>query len=284
MTRILIVEGNTSDLTARRRVSGLKGVAEAYGDALRRFAPGIKIEIARPYFEGWSGDAIEMTGFDGMAVTGSGVEWSAADKRAEPFWRLYEQAFAASVPVLGCCWGLQNGAVVLGGDTTAGPNGVELGFARDLTLTEAGRKHPLHAGRTSVFDALCIHRDDVTRVPKGAVITASNAHTTVQGMVYEVGDISFWGVQYHPEMDLYDVAYCFRRPSLAHTDPEGSLVETAARLEEIAKTPDTTISVQESLGIGPDILDAQVHGLELKNWLSTAVGANLITESEAVTA
>lgn len=271
MARVLIADGNPADLNAPRLNSGRLGTAEAYGAALRRFDPTLEIQITRPYYEGWSLDHVDLDGIDGMAVTGSGVEWSAADQRAAPFWRLYEKAFSAGVPVLGCCWGLQNGAVVLGGDTTAGPNGVETGFARDLTLTEMGKHHPLHASRAPVFDALCIHRDDVTRVPKGAVVTASNGHTHVQGMVYEQGETQFWGLQYHPEMDLIDVAHILRRREQGEQSAGGKLSDMADDLIAIADAPDTTHDLRERHDIGEGLVNPEIHGAELRNWLAHKV-------------
>ena len=195
MPRILIADGNTPDITARIRADGCPAFGEGYASALRHFDCRVETLITEPYAPGYDLGSFDIASFDGLAVTGSGVDWSGADERARPFWQLYEAAFSAGVPAIGCCWGLQTAAVVLGGDTAAGPNGFELAFARDVTLTEDGASHPFHAGREGAFDMLCMHRDDVTRVPEGAVVTATNAHTHVQGMVYEQGDVRFWGVQ-----------------------------------------------------------------------------------------
>ena len=124
-----------------------------------------------------------------------------------PFWVMYEKAFAAGTPSFGSCWGMQTAAVALGGETKAGPNGVEVGFARAIRPAD----HPMMAGRRDGFDALAMHRDDVTRAPEGAVVTASNDHTAVQAFAYEAGDADFWGVQYHPECRLRDVAHWLGR-------------------------------------------------------------------------
>ncbi|MEL6476781.1 MAG: type 1 glutamine amidotransferase [Pseudomonadota bacterium] len=273
MPRILIAEGNTPELLQGRTEAGLPWTAEAYGAALAVFDPEVEVTVTRPYFDGWDLDALDMAGFDGLAVTGSGVSWSGADARARPFWALYEKAFAASVPALGCCWGMQTAAVVLGGDTAAGPNGVEAGFARGVTLTEAGAAHPLHAGRARVFDVLCMHRDDVTRLPEGAVVTASNAHTEVQGMVYEQGGTRFWGLQYHPEITLHDVAWYFQRSEGAFAPLKISLAAAAAELTRIAEAPAADPALSARYGIDATITDRQRHGVELGNWLRMAVAA-----------
>ena len=260
---LLILEGNTPDLVAARVARGLLPAAEAYGEALRCRRPGLRYRVIRPYFDEMPGS---MDGVDGLVITGSGVDWSADDPRARPFWRGLEAAFLAGCPVLGSCWGVQCGAVVLGGTVGAGPNGVEAPVARAVTLTEAGRGHPMHAGRAPSFDVLCMHRDDVLEPPRGARVTATNLHTQVQALVYEQGAVQFWGVQYHPEIDLRDVAaYLARRQGVfAGVDATAAL---AAACERIASNPRADHGVAAEFGFGEDVLDPARHGIELTNWL-----------------
>lgn len=283
MTRILVAEGNTPDLLQGRTARGLPWTAEAYGAALAQFAPGIEIEVTRPYFDGWDLQAIDFDRIDGMAVTGSGVSWSGANERARPFWQLYERAFASGTPALGSCWGMQTAAVVLGGETGAGPNGVERGFARAVTLTEAGRDHPLHRGRRAPFDVLCMHRDDVTRLPAGAVATATNAHTGVQAMAYDQGATQFWGMQYHPEITLEDVAFYFSQSTEAWFGDAATenavasgtrLVDVAPDLRAIAADPAGTEALQKRYAVGTEILAFDRHAVELRNWLSDKLGVS----------
>src|SRR6185437_2784641 len=82
--------------------------------------------------------------------------------------------FAASVPVWGSCWGLQLAVVALGGSVRRNPRGRELPIARAITMTEAGRAHPLLASRPDVFDALCSHLDEIEKLPPNAQILAAN--------------------------------------------------------------------------------------------------------------
>ncbi|MEM1277204.1 MAG: type 1 glutamine amidotransferase [Pseudomonadota bacterium] len=271
MPRVLVADGNTPALNARRKADGRDPYGLNYGKVLQHFAPELEIEIALPYYDGWDLDQIDFDALDGLAVTGSSVDWCASDTRARPFWELYEKAFAAGKPVLGCCWGLQNAAVVLGGESDAGPHGLELGFARDVALTEAGKAHPFHKGRTPVFDVLCVHRDDVTRIPKGAEVTATNAHTTVQGMVYEEGDTQFWGVQYHPEMKLTDVAYIFRKRDFTWKGERANALALADDLETIVAGPEAATDLCQEHKIGGDLIDFAAHGVELRNWLEVQI-------------
>ena len=51
---------------------------------------------------------------------------------------------------------------------------------RDIQLTPEGHGHPLYAGKPNVFDGYISHVDEVTHLPPGAVLLASNAYTRVQ--------------------------------------------------------------------------------------------------------
>lgn len=256
--RVLVVEGYTPDhAEAQERATGLSP-AENYGAALKAAAPDLTIEIARPYFPGYDPAAHDPADYDGMAVTGSGVGWTAADERAQPFWALYEKAFAAGRPVVGSCWGLQLGAVVLGGEVGAGPHGVEFDFAR--AVRHDG--HPMHEGRRSAFDVICIHRDDVLTPPEGAVVTATNAHTRVQALAYERDGVSFWGVQYHPECTLAHVAHWH-----GVLDVPRASAAAASQILRIAADPAPNALLCAKHRIGVDILDRDYHATELNNWV-----------------
>ena len=121
----------------------------------------------------------------------------------------FQQRFGGKTPQgtdIVRCNGLQLAAVVLGGDVGASPNGFEMGPARNLTRSDAGAGHAMMAGRGDGFAVPCIHRDEVQKLPEGAVLVAGNEHSPVQAMVYEAGGVDFWGTQYHPEMSMADVA------------------------------------------------------------------------------
>ncbi len=203
MTSILIVESNTPDIVAAG-----KSAANGFICSLAGVAPETTLTIVAPY----AGEVPEsaLDGIDGVIFTGAGVNWSTAAPEAAPLRAFMERVFARGLPTYGSCNGLQLAAVVLGGNVGASPNGFELGLARDTTLTEAGRKHPMMAGRKDGFAVPCIHRDEVRRLPEGAVLLADNAHSPVQAMAYEQGDTCFWGVQYHPELTALDIANYLR--------------------------------------------------------------------------
>lgn len=265
MPKVLVVEGNPPELALDRRKAMGETTAQHYANALHEIAPGLEIDIAQPMFSDHNADAIDFASFDGMAVTGSGVSWSAADDRAAPYRDMCERAFKAGTPVFGSCWGMQTAAMALGGEVQAGPNGVEAGFARSVRPTD----HPMHAGRRESFDVICMHRDDVTRAPEGAVVTATNDHTGIQAFAYDQGDVSFWGVQYHPEATVVDVGYWFARSGPA--DGREKHARAAREIARIAEDPVFHANAAAKHRVGVDILDRAYHLTELRNWLQAKV-------------
>lgn len=65
-----------------------------------------------------------------------------------------------------------------------------------ITLTAAGRNHPLLVGLPETLKVLQWHGQAVNQLPPGATLLASSAHCPVQA--YAVGDRAF-GLQFHSE-------------------------------------------------------------------------------------
>jgi GMP synthase (glutamine-hydrolysing) len=91
------------------------------------------------------------------------------------------------------------------------PLGREVGIARKLSATEAGRGHPLLEGRPTAYDAPAIHLDMVTALPDDCTVLASNAISPVQAAEIRQDGGVFWGVQYHPEFSISELAAILSR-------------------------------------------------------------------------
>ena len=196
MPRILVVESNPRSICDRIFAEAGSDFGTLYADVLVSLRGDVTTTITLPY----EGETVsDMALFDGVAFTGSSVEWNTGDDRASPLAEVMRRAFASGCPVIGSCNGMQLAASVLGGVTSASAKGREDGLAHGIRLTEQGRTHPMMTGKPQTFDAPCTHRDEVERLPEGAVRLAGNAHSEVQAFAFERDGISFWGTQYHPE-------------------------------------------------------------------------------------
>jgi GMP synthase (glutamine-hydrolysing) len=174
MPNILVAEGTPAVWQAERMNHGLPSNTSLCAAALHLHRPEVwctPLNIA-------DGEALPfgtaLADFDGVMIPGSPLhiyDKTPAVTRQIEFARA---AFAAGVPVWGSCWGLQLATVALGGSVRRNPRGRELPIARAISLTEAGRTHPLFSARPLVFDALCSHLDEVETLPPNAEVLAAN--------------------------------------------------------------------------------------------------------------
>ena len=171
----------------------------------------------------------------------------------------------------GSCWGIQLASLVGGGEVAMNPLGREWGIARDIELTDAARTSPMLDGKPAKFDGFIMHLDEVTRLPDGTPLLATNAHTHVQAAVIEDGDATFWSTQYHPEYNLHEMGRLIAARSAAlvkegHFPDEAAVATYATKMMELGANPDST-ELREELGVGDDIIDPQIREVELRNWL-----------------
>ena len=257
---IIILEGDTPQLLRDKAGSGIDMSAARFGQSLQACNASLTFDVTEPYRDDFSIENLRLSDYDGAVFTGSGVSWSTQDQRARPQQKAMEAVFKAGLPTMGSCNGMQLAATVLGGSVTASPNGFEVGIALDIQLTDAGRSHPYHDGRESGFCCPCIHRDEVDRLPPGACITATNAHSQVQAMVYEEDGVRFWGTQYHPEYTLQQMAAVLQKPGTMF-QADDPLIPALIKLES-GQTPTPEVPVN------PLDLTAHQRTTELRNWLN----------------
>ena len=61
-------------------------------------------------------------------------------------------------------------------------------------------------GKPEVYSHFVSHDDEVTRLPKGSTLLAGNDYSHVQAAEIRHKKGVFWGLQYHPEYDLHEMA------------------------------------------------------------------------------
>ena len=255
MPRIVVFDSDPAEVNAHKRKHYGESTGEAYAAAIREIDADCEITIVCPY----DGETCaDLTAVDGAAFTGSAVGWNTDDARATPLAQAMRYVFAASLPTFGSCNGMQLAASVLGGASQASPQGREDGLARNIRLTEAGRTHPMMAGRKDGFAVPCVHRDEVVHLPDGAVVLAGNTHSAVQAMAYERDGIRFWGVQYHPEYTLPFIGQRVLDWGRLHADIADDL-----------KVADQEPEAAARLGVRFDDMQTDMRQTELRNWLSS---------------
>ena len=276
--RFLIAEGNPKERNEVLKTYGGRLGSECFSDVLEHLAPGSVIDIVRPAdADGDLPRGAALEGYDGVLMSGSGLNVPSGDDDPKVQRQIDFAAavFEARRPFYGSCWGLQVAAAAAGGRVQPSPRGSEQGFARKIALNRDGRAHPLHTDRAAVFDAPAIHVDEVTHLPSGSVILAANGFCGVQSASITYRGGTFWGVQYHPEFDLNDMAILFRRYGSRLVDQgffadDEALATHGERLQCLHQNPDRQ-DLAWLLGLDSDILDSRVRWREIENWIECMV-------------
>ena len=104
------------------------------------------------------------------------------------------EALEAGVPILGICLGHQLLAYWLGGKVKR--RRWEIGWL-PIEVNQEGLQDPLLAGLGERFHGFLWHGDQITRLPKEAVLLASSELCRVQA--YRLRGRPVWGVQFNPQ-------------------------------------------------------------------------------------
>lgn len=275
--RILIIDGYTKAAREQLQSGGASIAADLYVGMLKRCAPnGIECDVIFPADPGASlpvGEAIRD--YDGVAWTGcSTCVFSGEPDVAEQI-EFARECFRRGVPAFGSCWAAQIAVVAAGGEVALNPNGREMGIAREITLTDEGRAHPLYDGKPAVFDAFTSHDDEVTVLPAGAALLAGNEFTRVQSVVVKHDGTEFWGLQYHPEYNLHEMTrlmFCRleKLVKLNFFEDEPAGLAHIDQLEALHADPSRT-DIATALGLKADVMDESLRTVEVRNWINHLV-------------
>ena len=273
--RVLVIEGNVAALRARQREMLGYDTGEGYARTLQGLEPGLVADIVRPADSPVAFPAgVSLADYDGVAITGSALNIYDGGPAIERQVELAQAVFAAGVPMFGSCWGLQVAVTAAGGRVHRNPKGREFGFGRRIQLTDAGRAHPLFAGKPEVFEAPTVHLDAIESLPPGASELARN-DMSLQAAAFSSQRGTFWGVQYHPEYAPRDIAAVADRYGRRLVDDgmfadEAALQSFAAELRQLDRAPaDRALAWKH--GLGPGITDTPTRLRELRNWLDHLV-------------
>jgi GMP synthase (glutamine-hydrolysing) len=272
----LVIDGYHRSGREELRAGGATPAGQLYAQMLEKILPECKVDIVYPADPGVSlPQGAALADYDGIAWTGSSLTIYADDARVAPQVELAKAAFEAGVPSFGSCWAAQIAVVVAGGCVAAHPRGREMGIARKIALTPEGRAHPLYAGKPNVFDAFISHEDEVTQLPPGAVLLASNSFTTVQAVAVTHNGGTFWAVQYHPEYDLHELArltYCRvdKLVSKGFFANREAALDYVDKLEILHQDPSRQ-DLAWLLGVDDDIMNQDVRLVEVRNWIERLV-------------
>ncbi len=274
--RFLIVDGYVEASRKELAAGGASSAGELYSRMLRRYAPGAHCDIIYPSDPGTAlPDGAGLADYDGIAWTGCSLTVYDDSPQVRDQIDFCRAGFEAKVPSFGSCWAAQIAVVAAGGHVRANPRGREMGLARKISLSQEGRAHPMYEGKPATFDAFISHVDEITHLPTGATMLASNAFTHIQAVsvIYRGG--VFWSPQYHPEYDLHEMArltWCrldiLTRLGFFQNRQDG---EAYVELLETLHRDPSRYDIAWKLGIDDDVMNSDIRQLEVKNWIERLV-------------
>ena len=274
--RLLVIEGNTPATMDEHVSYGGTVASRNYAALLRDLLPGVEVDACYPADTAAAlpaGAALE--GYDGIAITGSSLHVYKGGPEVTRQVELVRTALGTGTPVFGSCWGLQVITVAAGGVVRRNPQGREIGFGRGIRLTDHGRKHPMYVGKAEVFNAPTVHLDEVETVAPGMTVLAANAVSKVQSVELKTGGSIAWGVQYHPEYPLCELATIVRRIGTRLIEEgffanEKDMTSYADDLDILDRDP-ACKRLSWRHGVSSNVLDKKLRTGELANWLEFQV-------------
>jgi GMP synthase (glutamine-hydrolysing) len=182
VNRLLVVVPHESDPPAR------------LGDWLRD--AGMELDERRL----GAGDTVpaDLEGFDGLVVLGgpqSALDDEATSPELVDVRRVLKQALDADFPTLAICLGAQLLAQVGGGTVRAGIDGPEVG-ATLVAKRDAADADPVFGPLPLSPDVLQFHHDEISQLPPGALLLASNPFYANQAFLL---GRHVYGLQFHIE-------------------------------------------------------------------------------------
>jgi GMP synthase (glutamine-hydrolysing) len=274
--RLLVIEGNTAEGRARHKAAGGVSASEGYASLLRELVPAATVDIVYPADAGASlPSQVALEGYDGATITGSALHVYQGGAEIARQIDLVRALFAAGTPVFGSCWGLQVLTVAAGGSVRRNPKGREIGFGRAIRLTAAGRNHPMYKDKGELFEAVTVHLDEVETLAPKSTVLALNAMAGVQAAEIHCGPGVAWGVQYHPEYPLRELAAIMRRTGTRLVDEgffacESDLLHYASELMMLDREPGNKPLAWRH-GVDGGVLDKEKRVKEVANWIAHQV-------------
>lgn len=273
--RFLITDGYPEPSREKFDDVGMRLAWELYRDMLGNYVPDAEVDV---WFasDAPSDAPAELASYDGLLWPGCNLTVFDVEKESVTSQHdLVRRAYEEGIPQFGTCWGIQIAVYVAGGTVRPHPRGREMGIGRKMRLTEAGRNHPMFRGKPLVYSHFVSHDDEVTELPPGATLLAGNDFSRVQAVEVKYERGVFWGIQYHPEYDLHEMARLIvaREERLVKQGlfrDHDDLVQYVDRLEALAADPERK-DLRWQLGIDDDILRDDIRQCEFINWLRDQV-------------
>jgi len=167
-------------------------------DAIARWLP-VDAEVSILFIdteESFSDNLLEDD-FTHVIHSGSSLSITEEAPFTEKAVKFIREARDHGIAQFGICYGHQLVclAFVGGNSVRSSPKGLEVGWGR-VTFTEHARKLFCVDAKETIWQS---HFDEVTEMPEGSILLATNSHSEIQAYINREQKII--GTQFHPEFD-----------------------------------------------------------------------------------
>ena len=266
---LLLVDGNEKEASDRYTKFGMDTQYQVYENILKKYSNSkINVITIHPAInDNYLPSGISLDDFEAVAWTGSLLNIYNMTKPITNQIELAKELFKRKNKIFGSCWGLQVLVTAAGGKVRKNPNGLEAVLAKNIVLNQDGQIHPMYKNKKKSFNALCWHYDEAENLPKETKVLASNKFSQYQSISFDINQSSVWAVQYHPEFNSKWMAGLMemRKDILL----EEKVYQNLSEFEKEKMILQNPYNFEKKeIQIYDDVVDDEIHSLEISNWLN----------------
>jgi GMP synthase (glutamine-hydrolysing) len=199
---ILIVEGNNrEDSQFFIKVAGASA-ADNLKNLILKIEPSSNIKIINPGHDEETKNALKnISQYNGIVFTGGAMRLNDMTDIIKKHINFASNCFSKKKKILAICWGLQICSTAAGGRVNPGKKGAHIGIASDVIINSDGQKHFIYKDKKKIFTSPAFNFDEVSELPKDAVLLSSDKVNNVMGVSFNAGNSEIIGLQYHPDYE-----------------------------------------------------------------------------------
>ena len=201
-SNILIVEGNIREDSEFFIQAAGASAADNLKNLILKIDPSTNTEIINPGHDDEASYALKNIGqYDGIVFTGGAMRINDMTDVIKKHINFAFNCFNEKKRILAICWGLQVCSTAAGGKVNPGKNGAHIGIASDIIINNKGEKHFIYKDKKKIFTSPAFNFDEVSELPKNAVLLSSDKVNNVMGVSFNAGNSEIIGLQYHPDYE-----------------------------------------------------------------------------------
>ena len=203
---ILIVEGNIREDSEFFIKAAGASAADNLKNLILKIEPSTNTEIINPAHDDETTNALkDMSKYNGIVFTGGAMRINDMSDVIKKHINFASNCFSQKKKILAICWGLQVCTAAAGGKVNPGKKGAHIGIASDVIINNEGEKHFIYKNKKQIFTSPAFNFDEVTELPKNAILLSSDKVNNVMGVTFNVGNSEIIGLQYHPDYEYFQM-------------------------------------------------------------------------------